>query len=78
VNWDEAYKKQRELLSKKTISSEQIIGGYFHAMLGRSLSDAYAAKIKKAVDEERAKEKAEALQAKLNKGKKKREKESDE
>lgn len=78
VNWDEAYKKQRELLSKKTISSEQIIGGYFHAMLGRSLSDAYAAKIKKAVDEEKAKEKAEALQAKLNKGKKKREKESDE
>ena len=36
VNWDEAYKKQRELLEQKTISSEQIMGGFFHAMLGRT------------------------------------------
>ena len=76
VNWDEAYKTQRELLNKKTIGSEQIIGGYFHAMLGRTLSDAYAAKLKSAVEEAAEKDKAEKLQAKLNRGKKK--KESDE
>ena len=76
VNWDEAYKTQRELLNKKTIGSEQIAGGFFHAMLGRTLSDAYAAKVKAAVEEAAEKDKADKLQAKLNRGKKK--KESDE
>jgi hypothetical protein len=39
-------------------------------MLGRSLSDAYASKLKEAVSEANEKEKAEKLQAKLNRGKK--------
>lgn len=55
VNWDEAYKKQRKLLTEKTISSERIIGGFFHAMLGRSLSDAYAARLKESVKKETGK-----------------------
>ena len=53
-NWDNAYEIQRKLLENKTVASEQIMGGYFHAMLGRSLSDAYAAKIKEAVAEQKA------------------------
>lgn len=57
MNWDEAYKAQRKLLTKKTIASEEIMGGFFHAMLGRSLSDAYAGKIKEAVAEQKRKEK---------------------
>ncbi len=67
ANWDEAYKKQRELLKQKTVSSEQIIGGYFHAMLGRSLSDAYAEKIKAELEAEKEREKAEKLKAKGSK-----------
>lgn len=67
ANWDEAYKKQRELLKQKTVSSEQIIGGYFHAMLGRSLSDAYAEKIKVELEAEKEREKAEKLKAKGSK-----------
>ena len=59
VNWDEAYKKQRELLEQKTISSEQIMGGFFHAMLGRTLSDAYAEKVKAEVEAQKALEKEE-------------------
>jgi hypothetical protein len=59
VNWDEAYKKQRELLKQKTISSEQIMGGFFHAMLGRTLSDAYAEKVKAEVEAQKALEKEE-------------------
>lgn len=59
LNWDEAYKKQRELLKQKTISSESIIGGYFHAMLGRTLSDAYASKIKAEVEAQKACDKKE-------------------
>lgn len=55
VNWDEAYKKQRKLLTEKTISSERIIGGFFHAMLGHTLSDAYASNLKEAVKKEMAK-----------------------
>jgi hypothetical protein len=67
ANWDEAYKKQRELLKQKTVSSEQIIGGYFHAMLGRSLSDAYAEKINAELEAEKEREKAEKLKAKGSK-----------
>jgi hypothetical protein len=59
VNCDEAYKKQRELLEQKTISSEQIMGGFFHAMLGRTLSDAYAEKVKAEVEAQKALEKEE-------------------
>ena len=73
VNWDEAYKKQRELLNQKTIGSEQILGGFFHAMLGRTLSDAYAAHLKEELEKQKAEEeamKAEAKKAKENKKKK--------
>ena len=74
VNWDEAYKKQRELLKQKTVSSEQIIGGYFHAMLGHTLSDAYAAKVKAAVEAEKEREKAEKAEAEKAKREKKEKK----
>lgn len=73
VNWDEAYKKQRELLNQKTIGSEQILGGFFHAMLGRTLSDAYAAHLKEELEKQKAEEeamKAEAKKAKETKKKK--------
>jgi hypothetical protein len=57
VNWDTAYQKQRELLKAKTVASEQIMGGYFHAMLGRNLSDAFGAKLKEALDEQKKEKK---------------------
>lgn len=68
VNWDEAHKVQRKLLDQRTISSEQILGGFFHAMLGRSLSDAYASHLKGELE----RQKAEMEQERLGrKGKKK-------
>ena len=57
TNWDTAYQKQRDLLATKTVSSEQIMGGYFHVMLGHTLSDAFGNKLKEALDEQKKMEK---------------------
>ena len=53
VNWDSAYQKQRDLLKAKTVASEQIMGGFFHAMLGHTLSDAFGARLKASLAEQK-------------------------
>lgn len=39
-NWDQAYERQRALLQQRLVSSESIMAGFFHAMLGRAVSAA--------------------------------------
>lgn len=39
-NWDSAFDAQRKLLGTKLVSSPAVLGGYFNAMLGRTVSEA--------------------------------------
>lgn len=40
ANWDSAYDAQRKLLGTKLVSSPSVLGGYFNAMLGRTVAEA--------------------------------------
>ena len=53
TNWDSAYKKQRALLREREISSKSVMGGFFHAMLGRTLSERYAHNVAETVEAEK-------------------------
>ena len=55
TNWDAAYKKQRALLREREIGSRSVMGGLFHAMLGRTLSEQYAHRIAETVESEKKK-----------------------
>ena len=55
ISWDAAYKKQRALLNERLIGSRSVMGGFFHAMLGRTLSERYAKTVEQTVAAEKAK-----------------------
>ena len=55
LNWDAAYKKQRALLREREIGSRSVMGGLFHAMLGRTLSERYARTVAETVEAEKKK-----------------------
>lgn len=39
ASWDEGYASQRKLLQQRLVSSESVMSGFFHAMLGREVSE---------------------------------------
>lgn len=55
LNWDAAYTKQRALLREREISSRSVMGGLFHAMLGRTLSERYTRNVAETVEAEKKK-----------------------
>jgi len=54
IDWDTAYQKQRLLLNQRLVSSQSVVGGYFHAMLGRTLSNKYANQLSQMVAKQKA------------------------
>lgn len=40
TNWDTAYDSQHKILNTRLVTSPSVLGGYFNAMLGRTLSEA--------------------------------------
>lgn len=56
INWDDAYDKQKALLQSRIMgTSQEIVGGFFHIMLGKTLSAAFGNRLHKEVAERKAK-----------------------
>lgn len=51
VNWDAAYKAQRNLMEKRLVSSPNVLAGFFHAMLGKKVSTAMKERFDSAMKE---------------------------
>lgn len=54
VNWDSVFKKQRQMLENRLVSSPSIMAGFFNAMLGRRISESRKEFFKKAEAEANA------------------------
>lgn len=56
INWDEAFDKQKGLLKSRIMgSSQEIMGGMFHVMLGKTLSNAFGNRLNKEIADKKAK-----------------------